>query len=60
MPVQVDMGGFLFGFNHVGLFAFVYLVNRCCFYCRKSCRLYSVLSAWMIVVIIQVTSDILY
>ena len=30
MPVQVDMGGFLFGFNHVGLSAFVYLVNRCC------------------------------
>ena len=36
MQVQVDMGGFLFGFNHVGLFICIYFVLSNCS-CGNSC-----------------------
>ena len=38
MPVQVDMGGFLFGFYHVGLFICIYFVLSNCS-CGNSCLL---------------------
>ena len=36
MPVQVDMGGFLFGFKHVGLSICIYFILSKCS-CGKSC-----------------------